>query len=81
MHSIDDSLKRLGTDYVDLYQIHRWDYDTPIEAYLEDTGLLDQIPENLRYYFDIKAFARDLVLGGDITELEINGRTYTVQAY
>ncbi len=28
---IDNSLKRLGTDYVDLYIIHRWDYDTPIE--------------------------------------------------
>jgi aryl-alcohol dehydrogenase (NADP+) len=35
MHSIDDSLRRLGTDYVDLYQIHRWDYDTPIEETLE----------------------------------------------
>ena len=29
------SLRRLGTDYVDLYQIHRWDYDTPIEETLE----------------------------------------------
>jgi aryl-alcohol dehydrogenase-like predicted oxidoreductase len=28
---IDASLRRLGTDYVDIYQIHRWDYDTPIE--------------------------------------------------
>ena len=35
MHAIDDSLVRLGTDYVDLYQIHRWDYDTPIEETLE----------------------------------------------
>ena len=33
--AIDASLKRLGTDYVDLYQIHRWDYGTPIEVTLE----------------------------------------------
>jgi len=32
---IDNSLRRLGTDYVDLYQIHRFDYDTPIEETLE----------------------------------------------
>jgi 1-deoxyxylulose-5-phosphate synthase len=32
---IDHSLKRLGTDYVDLYQIHRWDYTTPIEETME----------------------------------------------
>ncbi len=35
MQSIDDSLRRLGTDYVDLYQIHRWDYETPIEETME----------------------------------------------
>ncbi len=35
MQSIDHSLRRLGTDYVDLYQIHRWDYQTPIEETLE----------------------------------------------
>ena len=32
---IDASLQRLGTDYVDLYQVHRWDYQTPIEETLE----------------------------------------------
>ena len=32
---IDHSLRRLGMDYVDLYQIHRWDYGTPIEETLE----------------------------------------------
>jgi len=35
MDSIDASLRRLGTDYVDLYQIHRWDYETPLEETLE----------------------------------------------
>src|SRR5204863_10010266 len=35
MTEIDNSLRRLGMDYVDLYQIHRWDYETPIEETLE----------------------------------------------
>ena len=35
LSAIDASLQRLGTDYVDLYQIHRWDYHTPIEETLE----------------------------------------------
>jgi len=35
MQEIDASLRRLGVDYVDLYQIHRWDYDTPVEETLE----------------------------------------------
>src|SRR5579863_7233053 len=35
MHAIDESLRRLGTDYVDLYQIHRFDYQTPIEETME----------------------------------------------
>ena len=35
IEAIDASLKRLGMDYVDLYQIHRFDYETPIEETLE----------------------------------------------
>ncbi len=34
-HELDESLRRLQTDFVDLYQIHRWDYETPIEETLE----------------------------------------------
>jgi len=33
--AVDASLKRLGTDHVDLYYVHRWDYDTPIEETME----------------------------------------------
>ena len=35
MQAIDNSLRRLGTDYVDLFYIHRWDYETPIEETME----------------------------------------------
>jgi aryl-alcohol dehydrogenase-like predicted oxidoreductase len=35
LSAIDASLRRLGTEYVDLYQIHRWDYDTPVEETME----------------------------------------------
>src|SRR6478735_9074159 len=38
--AIDASLQRLGMDYVDLYQIHRWDYDVPIE---ETIGALHEV--------------------------------------
>jgi aryl-alcohol dehydrogenase-like predicted oxidoreductase len=35
LSSVEGSLRRLGTDYIDLYQIHRWDYETPIEETME----------------------------------------------
>src|SRR5580698_10967684 len=47
-HAIDDSLRRLGTDYVDLYQIHRFDYATPMEETLE--ALDDVVKEGKALY-------------------------------
>jgi len=48
------------------------------ELFIEDTGMLNEMLENLRYYFDTEAFARDMKLNGDITEVEINGTSYIV---
>ncbi len=48
MHSIDGSLRRLGTDYVDLYQIHRFDYRTPVEETL--AALDDVVKEGKALY-------------------------------
>jgi len=47
-HAIDDSLRRLGTDYVDLYQIHRLDHSTPMEEILE--ALDDVVKEGKALY-------------------------------
>lgn len=41
------------------------------EQYVEDTGMLDEMPENLRYYFDYDGWMHDAQLGGDITVVPI----------
>jgi len=48
MAEIDQSLRRLNMDYVDLYQIHRWDYETPIEETLE--ALHDVVKSGKAHY-------------------------------
>jgi len=48
LRSIDDSLRRLNMEYVDLLQIHRWDYNTPIEETLE--ALNDVVREGKARY-------------------------------
>lgn len=71
--SMDEVLGHL--DDVCLFEGHATDY---AEQYLEESGLLDEVPESMRYYIDTEAFARDLLLSGDITEVEINGSVYVV---
>jgi len=53
MHSIDKSLRRLGTDYVDLYQIHRFDTSTPIDETL--TALDDIVRAGKALYIGASA--------------------------
>jgi antirestriction protein len=48
-----------------------WAYE-----FLNDTGALNEIPENLRNYFDYEAYARDARLGGDICFVNHNGETW-----
>ena len=54
-HELDQSLRRLGTDYVDLYQIHRWDPETPIEETLE--VLHDQVKAGKVRYLGASSMA------------------------
>src|SRR5689334_21900107 len=65
MHAIDASLRRLATDYVDLYQIHRFDYETPIEETLQ--ALTDVVRAGKALYIGASSmyawqFARMLTL-------------------
>lgn len=46
------------------------------EEFLTETGALESIPENLRYYFDFKAYARDAEMSGDVSFVLFNGTTY-----
>jgi hypothetical protein len=62
-------------DDVSVFEGNAQDY---VHEYIEDTGMLDALPEQLRYYFDYEAFARDMVLNGDVTECEYDGTTYVM---
>jgi aryl-alcohol dehydrogenase-like predicted oxidoreductase len=76
--AIDDSLRRLGTDYVDLYQIHRWDYETPIEETME---ALDDIVRagKARYIGASSMFAWQFAKAQHIAEANGWARFVTMQ--
>jgi len=59
---IDASLTRLGMDYIDLYQIHRWDYDTPVEETLE--ALHDIVKAGKARYIGAAPSTWDLQIDG-----------------
>jgi aryl-alcohol dehydrogenase (NADP+) len=72
MTEIDHSLRRLGMDYVDLYQIHRWDYETPIAETME--ALHDVVKAGkARYIGASSMFAWQLAQSLHVSE--INGWT------
>lgn len=58
------------SDFNDRYYGQYRDWKQMAEELLDSTGALDAIPENLRYYFDYDAYARDMRLGGDMCEHE-----------
>ena len=64
--------------FEDAYQGEHDSIEDYAEQWLEDTGSLAQIPENLRFYFDYAKYARDLELGGDIWSSESDHGTVYV---
>ena len=65
-------------DRLDEVSLFEGDAESYVRDFVEDCGLLDGLPENLQPYFDTAAFARDMLLGGDIEEVDIMGRRFVV---
>jgi aryl-alcohol dehydrogenase-like predicted oxidoreductase len=78
--AIDASLRRLGTDYVDLYQIHRWDQDTPIEETL--TALHDVVKAGKALYLGASSmFAWQLCKAQHVADLRRLTRFASIQPH
>ena len=60
MESIDGSLRRLGTDYVDLYQAHRYDHDTPLEETM--TAFADLVRRGKVLYIGVSEWSAEQIL-------------------
>lgn len=80
LDSIDASLRRLQMDYVDLYQIHRWDYETPIEETLE--ALNDVVRAGkVRYIGASSMFAWQLMKALSISDARGYARFVSMQGH
>ena len=62
MESINGSLKRLQTDYVDLYQAHRWDYETPIEETMQ--AFADVVRQGKALYIGVSEWTAEQISTG-----------------
>jgi aryl-alcohol dehydrogenase-like predicted oxidoreductase len=62
MESIDGSLRRLGTDYVDLYQAHRYDHETPLEETME--AFADVVRSGKALYIGVSEWTADQIRAG-----------------
>ncbi|BCW37410.1 aldo/keto reductase [Arthrobacter sp. StoSoilA2] len=62
MESIDGSLRRLGTDYVDLYQAHRYDYETPLEETMQ--AFADIVRAGKAIYIGVSEWTPDEIRAG-----------------
>ena len=69
MESIDGSLSRLGTDYVDLYQAHRWDDETPIEETME--AFADVVRAGKAHYIGVSEWTADQIRQGHALAREL----------
>jgi aryl-alcohol dehydrogenase-like predicted oxidoreductase len=70
MESVNASLKRLGTDYVDLYQAHRYDYETPIEETME--AFADVVHSGKALYIGVSEWRAEEIRRGHELARELN---------
>jgi len=64
MEAVDASLRRLGTDYVDLYQAHRYDYETPLEETMQ--AFADVVRAGKALYIGVSEWTADQIRAGQI---------------
>jgi aryl-alcohol dehydrogenase-like predicted oxidoreductase len=70
MESIDGSLTRLGTDYVDLYQAHRYDFETPLEETMQ--AFADIVRAGKALYIGVSEWTADQIIAGAKLARELN---------
>ncbi|WP_372727452.1 aldo/keto reductase family protein [Nocardioides sp.] len=69
MESIDGSLSRLGTDYVDLYQAHRYDHETPLEETME--AFADVVRSGKAHYIGVSEWTAEQIRAGHALAREL----------